>query len=89
MVAHPTAVHAPPVTARELVRATAGRRRAVQRRRVLVRSVHAVRVAVAQPLPRYALRPVPRLVRRARELRRFVTLPVVCGGRGKKKTKQN
>lgn len=78
VVAHPSAVDAPPVAARELVRAAVCHRRAVERGRVLVGPVHAVRVAVAQPLARYALRPVPRLVRRARELGRFVALPVVC-----------
>lgn len=77
VVAHPTLVDAPAVAARELIDAAVGHRRAVQRRRVLVGTVDAVRIAVAQPLPRDALRPVPRLVRLARELGRIVALAVV------------
>lgn len=89
VIAHPSLVDAPAVAARELIRAAVHRRRAVQRRRVLVRAVHAVRVAVAQPLFRYALRSVPRFVRHARELRRLVTFPIVCKAqRIKTKTRQ-
>lgn len=67
VVAHPATVDAPPVTARELIRSAIGHRRAVEQRSVLVRSINAVRVAVAQPFFRYALCPVPRLVRQTRE----------------------
>lgn len=79
VVAHPSSVDAPPVAARELIRAAVGYRRAIERGHVLVRSVHAIRVAVTQPLPRYALCPVPRLIGCAREFRRLVTLTVIYG----------
>jgi len=79
VVAHPSAVDAPPVATRELIRAAVGHRRAVERGHVLVCSVHAVRVAIAQPLPRYALRSVPRLVGCAREFRRLVAFTVIYG----------
>jgi len=77
VVAHPAPVDAPPVAARELVHAAVGHRCTIEHRRVLVRPVHAVRVTVAKPLFRYALRPVPRLVRQARELGRLVAFTVV------------
>lgn len=63
VVAHPSLVDAPSVAARELVRTAVRYGGAVERSRVLVRPVHAVRVSVAQPFFRYALRSVPRLVR--------------------------
>jgi len=68
VVAHPATVDASPVTARELVRAAVSHRRAVEHRCVLVSPIHAVRIAIAQPLFRYALCPIPRLVRLTREL---------------------
>jgi hypothetical protein len=77
MVAHPSFVNTPSVAARELVRTAVRHGGAVERSRVLVRSVHAIWVAVTQPFFRYALRSVPRLVRQARELGRFVALPVI------------
>lgn len=77
VVAHPSLVDAPAVTARELIDAAVGHRRAVQNRGVLVGAVHAVRIAVAQPFPWDTLRPVPRLVRLTREFGRFVTLSIV------------
>jgi len=83
VVAHPATVDAPPVAARELVRAAVCHRRAVEQRGVLVRPVYAVRITVAQPLFRYALCPVPRLVSLTRELGRLVAFTVVC-----EKTKQ-
>jgi len=67
VVAHPATVDAPPVAARELIRSAVGHRRAIEQRRVLVRSINAVRVAIAQPFFRYALCPVPCLVRQTRE----------------------
>lgn len=85
VVAHPTTVDAPPVAARELVSAAVCHRRAVEQRGVLVRPVHAVRIAVTQPLFRYALCPVPRLVRLTRELGRLVAFTVVCGETKQKK----
>lgn len=69
VIAHPSLVDAPPVAARELIGAAVDHRRTVERRGVLVRAVHAVGITVAQPFFRYALRPVPRLVRHARKLR--------------------
>lgn len=77
VVAHPSLVDAPPVTARELLRAAIHHRRTVERRDVLVRPVHAVGISVAQPLPRYALRSVPRLVRLTRELCGLVALSII------------
>lgn len=47
VVAHPSTIDAPSVAARKLVRAAVGYRRAVERGRILVGPVHAVRVAVA------------------------------------------
>jgi len=67
VVAHPATVDASPVAARELIRTAVGHRRTVEQRRVLVRSINAVRVTVAKPLFRYALCPVPRFVRQTRE----------------------
>jgi len=79
VVAHPATVDAPPVAARELVRAAICHCRAVEQRGVLIRPVYAVRIAVAQPLFRYALCSVPRLVRLTRKLGRLVAFTVVCG----------
>jgi len=79
VVTHPSTVDAPSVAARELVRTTVCHRRAVEQCGVLVRPVYAVRITIAQPLFRYALRPVPRLIRLTRELGRLVTFTVVCG----------
>lgn len=78
VVAHPATVDAPPVAASELIRAAVCYRSAVEHRCVLVRPVNAVRIAVAQPLFRYALCPVPRLVRQTRELGRLITFTVIC-----------
>lgn len=77
VVTHPATVDAPSVAARELVRTAVCHRRAVEQRGVLVRPVYAVRITVAQPLFRYALRPVPRLIRLTRELGRLVAFTVV------------
>lgn len=79
VVTHPATVDAPPVAARELISSAVGYRRAVEQRCILVRSINAVRVAVAQPLFRYTLCPVPRLVRQTREFGRFVAFTVVYG----------
>lgn len=78
VVAHPATVDASPVAARELICTAVGYRRTVEQRRVLVRTVNAVRVTVAKPLFRYALCPIPRLVRQTREFSRLVTFTVVC-----------
>lgn len=77
VVANPSAIDTPPVAARELIRVTARCHGTVERRRVLVRPIHAVWVAIAQPLLRDALRPIPRFVGQTRELRRLVTLSVI------------
>ena len=78
VVAQPVLIQAAAVVARELALGAGRRRGTVVQRDVLVGSVHAVRVTVAQPLPRYALRPVPHLVRGAGELCFLVALAVVA-----------
>jgi len=77
VVAHPSTVDAPPVATRELIRSAVGHRCAVEQSCVLVRSINAVRVPVAQPFFRYALCSVPRLVRQTCEFGRFVAFTVV------------
>lgn len=83
VIAHPSLVDTPSVAARELIGTAVYRRRTVQRRCVLVRAVHTVRVTIAQPLFRYTLRSVPRFVRHARELRGLVTFSIVCKAKPK------
>lgn len=56
VIASPVAVDAAPVAARELLRQTGVARRAVQQGRVLIRTVDTVRIAIADPLARNALR---------------------------------
>lgn len=77
MIAEPAAVQASPVVAGELIVGTWSRRRAMVQSRVLVSSVDAVRITVAQPLLRDALSPVPHLVRGASKLGLLVAFSVV------------
>lgn len=78
VIAEPIFIEASSVVAQELIFGAGQRRRTVMHRNVLVGTVHAVGIAVAEPLSRYALCSAPHFVRRAREFRFFVALPVVC-----------
>lgn len=77
VVTHPSLVDASPVTARELLLAAIYHRRAIEHGDVLVRPVHTVGITVAQPLSRYTLCSVPRLVCLTRELRRLVAFSII------------
>lgn len=77
MIAGPSLVDAASVGASELFRSTRGWRRTIQRRCVLISTVHTVWITIAQPLPRNALCAAPCLVRRTCELCLVVTASVV------------
>lgn len=78
VVAQPVLIQAAAVVAGELALGAGRRRWTVVQRNVLIGSIHAIRVTVTQPFPRYALRPVPHLVRGAGKLRFLVALAVVA-----------
>uniref|UniRef100_A0A2M4D189 Secreted protein n=1 Tax=Anopheles darlingi TaxID=43151 RepID=A0A2M4D189_ANODA len=77
VIAHPAPIDAAPVGTRKLIVGARLGRWAVVPRRVLIRTVHTVRITVADPLARYTLCPCPRLVLVARKLRIVVALPIV------------
>lgn len=77
MVADPVLVQTAPVVTSELVLSARRGRGTVMQSDVLIGTVHAVRVSIAEPFLRDALRPVPHLIRRAGELSLLVALPIV------------